>query len=115
MTTALRAVMLAAEGVGGLAGDEVSHGRAEHPVCGDVLELECELDGERIVDIGWRAQGCPATMAVAAAARAALRGQEVAAAPSRMRARLAELGGLAATESHALSLFLRALREAVES
>ena len=109
---ALREVMLAADGAGELAGDAVTTGAAEHPICGDVLELDCRVAEGRLVDLAWRATGCPATVAVAAAAFA-LRGQPIAKVEASLRSRLHALGGLHPTESHALALFLRAFDQAV--
>jgi NifU-like protein involved in Fe-S cluster formation len=115
VTKALRDVMLAADGAGRLTGDGVSTGCAEHPVCGDRIELDCRIVAGTVVEVAWRAEGCPATMAVVAAASAAWTGQPVVAAEERIRQRLQALGGLEATESHALSMLLRALREAAAS
>ena len=115
VTQALREVMLAADGAGRLTGDGVSTGSAEHPVCGDRIELDCRIEADTFVEIAWRAEGCPATMAVVAAAPAAWTGQPIAVAEDRLRQRLHALGGLAKTEAHALSMLLRALREAAGS
>ena len=112
MKDALRQVMLAADGAGELATVPVATGSAEHPVCGDLLELDFELQDGFVRDLAWRAEGCPATVAVAAAARDALRGEKFERAEEVMRRRLAELGGLDDGETHALALFLRALRQA---
>ncbi len=112
VTKALREVMIAADGVGRLTGDDVSTGSAEHPVCGDVIELDCRIVEGTVRELAWRAEGCPATMAVAAAAPAAWTDQPLVLAEERMRQRLHELGGLSSTEFHALGVLLRALREA---
>ena len=109
---ALREVMLAADGAGELSGDAVTTGTAEHPICGDVLELDCRVTDGRLVDLAWRATGCPATTAVAAAAFA-VRGQPIDQVEASLRQRLHALGGLHKTESHALALFLRAFDRAV--
>jgi NifU-like protein involved in Fe-S cluster formation len=109
----LRAVMLQADGAGELAGDGVRAGRAEHPVCGDRVELTVRASGRRIDDLRWRASGCPACMAVAATARGALVGRDAAEAAAALRRRLAELGDLAAHERHAEALLLRALAAAL--
>jgi NifU-like protein involved in Fe-S cluster formation len=114
VSDALRAVMLAADGAGTLAGDEVRRGRAEHPSCGDVVEVQVRIADAAIAELAWRASGCPACMAVAAAARVALRAAPLQAAPARLRARLEALGGLAPHERHAERLFLRALAQALE-
>ncbi len=113
VTDALRQVMLAAEGAGELTGAGVCRGRSEHPVCGDVIELDLRLEHGRICELAWRAEGCPATMAVAALARRALHGQAVAEASQRLRHQLADLGGLDRTEQHAVALFERAVAQAV--
>jgi NifU-like protein involved in Fe-S cluster formation len=113
VTERLRQVMLAAEGAGELAGVGVARGRAEHPVCGDVVRVDLRLRGGRIAALAWGARGCPACVAVAAAAPAALCGAPLAEAAPRLRRRLDELGGLAAHEQHAEQLLLRALAAAV--
>jgi NifU-like protein involved in Fe-S cluster formation len=112
VSDALRAVMVAADGAGTLAGVGVGRGRAEHPVCGDVVEVHVRA-GAAIEELAWRADGCPACLAVAAAARGALRGVALADGPARLRQRLAALGGLAPHERHAEQLFLRALAQAL--
>ncbi|MCA8958771.1 MAG: iron-sulfur cluster assembly scaffold protein [Planctomycetes bacterium] len=112
MTPALREVMLAAEAAGALAGPEVRTGSAEHPVCGDRCEVDCRLEGTTIAAVAWRAEGCPATMAVAAALHGAVCGEDAAAAGAALAQRIATLGGLAAVERHALALVQRALAEA---
>jgi NifU-like protein involved in Fe-S cluster formation len=98
-----------AEGAGELGGDGVVSGRAEHPVCGDEVEITWRLATGVIADLRWRARGCPATLAVAAAASSALRGVALRDARSTLRRRLASLGDLAVHERHAEALFLRAL------
>ena len=109
MTEALRRVMSAAEGAGELTGDDVRRGKAEHPVCGDVVGIDVRLRDNVIEDLAWRARGCPACIAVAAAAPGALRGAAIADAPARLRERLTELGGLQPHERHAERLLLDAL------
>ena len=112
VTDALRRVMLAADGAGELEGDDVICASSEHPVCGDWIEVDLRLRDGVITDLAWRAQGCPAAMAVAAAAREALHGCELRDAGARLRKRVADLGGLGATEQHALAVFERALAQA---
>jgi NifU-like protein involved in Fe-S cluster formation len=113
VSEALRAVMVAADGAGTLAGAGVRCGRAEHPICGDVVEVHVRANSGAIEALAWRASGCPACLAVAAAAPGALRGVPLPAAPARLRQRLAALGGLAPHERHAERLFLRALAQAL--
>ena len=112
MNEALRLAMVAAEGAGELAGEGVLSGRAEHPVCGDVVEVDVRLRDGRVEALAWRAHGCPACMAVASVSPA-LRGGRADQAGPRLRARLAELGDLAAHERHAERLFLDALTRAL--
>lgn len=101
--------MLAGDGAGELTGAGVRFGRAEHPICGDVMEITVRFDGDLIADLAWRADGCPATLAVAAAAREALCGVTLVDAEPRLRSRLQALGGLGAHEQHAERMLLRAL------
>lgn len=115
MNDALRALARAAEGAGSLQGPGVRTGRAEHPVCGDELELDLLWQGDRIGDLAWRARGCPATLAVAASLRGAWRDVPITAARSRLVARLAQAGGLAQAEGHAVELAMRALAAAQEA
>ena len=77
VSDALRQVMLAAKGCGELDSGEICTGRAEHPVCGDVVALQVRLEEDRVADLAWRASGCPACMAVTATAWQALRGGSV--------------------------------------
>ena len=104
--------MAAADGAGELTTDHV--GEAEHPVCGDLVRvyLELDSDGCTIRDLAWRADGCPATLAVASVARGCLRGQPLENAASLLSGQLSKLGGLARHERHAEGMFLRALRAA---
>lgn len=112
MSELLRRVMIAAEGAGTLTGAGVKSGRAEHPVCGDEVAVDVRWTGEVIEEIAWRARGCPACLAVAAAAPAALRGASMDDAATRLRRRLDDLGGLAGHEQHAEGLLLAALDDA---
>jgi NifU-like protein involved in Fe-S cluster formation len=112
MKAALREVMLAAEGAGELAGPDVRTGAATHPVCGDVIEVDCRLGEGRVLELAWRAQGCPAIMAVAASAPRALLGRRAQDAPGLLSQRLDQLGGLDTGEHHAERLFLEALSRA---
>jgi len=108
----LRELMLEAPGAGELEGDDVRRGRAEHPVCGDEVELSVRLDGERIAALRWRARGCPASMALAALASHALEGTPVANATATLQQAVQDFGGLAAHERHASGLVLGALAAA---
>lgn len=109
VTPALREVMRAAQGAGELAGDDVARGRAEHPVCGDVVELTWRMRDGVFLESAWRASGCPATLAVAAVAYEILPGLKPAEVGAALHARLEQLGGLGRHEQHAEAMWLRAL------
>jgi NifU-like protein involved in Fe-S cluster formation len=110
---ALRRVLQAADGAGVCEGPGAASGTAEHPVCGDVVELSVRLDQGRVTDLRWRARGCPASMAVAALAHRALVGAAAADAEATLRRAIAAHGDLARHERHAEALVLRAFRAAV--
>jgi nitrogen fixation NifU-like protein len=109
VSDALRELVRSSPGAGELHGDGVRVGRASHPVCGDEVEVFVRVDGDVVVDFAWRARGCPACVAVAAAAKDAVVGSRVADAARQLAQRVQSLGGLAATERHALTLLDRAL------
>ncbi|MBL8754985.1 MAG: iron-sulfur cluster assembly scaffold protein [Planctomycetes bacterium] len=105
--------MQAGVGAGECAGTGVARGRASHPVCGDEVHLSLRTDGDRVVELRWRAQGCPATVAVAALAAKVLPGAERAAAEQLLARAVETHGGLVPAERHALSLVQRALAAAL--
>lgn len=109
----LRDVLTAGRHAGELAGPGVGAGRADHPVCGDEVELFVRVEAGVVREVRWRAAGCPASMAVAALAAQVLPGAPVAAAAERLRAAIPAHGGLAASERHAEALALRALAAAL--
>lgn len=113
MSDALRRVMLAAKGCGELTGEGVAGGRAEHPICGDVVELQVRLLEGRVAEVAWRARGCVACMAVTAAAWQVLPGGAPGEARLRLKEHLDRLGGLQPYERHAENLVLRAFGQAV--
>lgn len=114
MREPLRRLMVEASGTGSLEGAGVRTGRAEHPVCGDEVEVDLAIVDGRVERYAWRASGCPATVAVAAAAAApwGLR-PGVGELATSLRERLQQLGGLASHEGHAEKLLLRAVDAAL--
>lgn len=108
----LRAVLQAGVGAGDLSGPGVVTGCAEHPVCGDRLELSLRLEAGVVREVRWRAAGCPATTAVAALAAVALPGAPATAAAATLRRALADHGGLGPAERHAEAMAVRALAAA---
>ena len=115
----LRAVLERGDGSGDLEGDGVAIGSAEHPVCGDHVQLgvRCDVvDGTRVVRaVRWRARGCPASMAVAALCAKVLSDVPVATVDEVVRSAIASHGGLARHERHAEAIALRALHDALGS
>jgi len=109
----LREVLVAGAGMGDLTGPDVRIGRAEHPVCGDQVQLCVRRAGDRIVEVTWRAAGCPASMAIAALAARVFANVAFDAADATLRAAITAHGGLAPHERHAEAMVLRALAAAV--
>lgn len=111
----LRVLLAAAPGQGRLDGPTVGRGRAEHPLCGDLVEVDLTAVRGRIDALAWRATGCPATLAVAAVAATVLPTCPLADAAATLRAGLAVRGDLHAAERHAETMFCRALQQALAS
>ena len=109
----LRQVLLAGEGVGEFTGPDTGQGVAEHPICGDRLQLSVRKQDGTIRAVRWRAAGCPASMAVAALCAKVLVDVPATAAAAVLRSAIAAHGGLAAHERHAEGMALRALAAAV--
>ena len=107
--------MRAAPGAGRLDGGGVLRGAASHPVCGDELAVELRVVDGAVVDYRWQASGCPATLAVPAAAASIWSGCPVGELEMRLRDRLGQLGGLASHEGHAVKALMRAVHAALES
>ena len=106
----LRRVLERGEGVGAFEGG-VS-GFAEHPVCGDQMQLSVfEQDGV-VRGVRWRASGCPASMALAALCAEVLVDVRVEDVEQVLLDAVDERGGLARHEQHAAKMALRALRAA---
>jgi nitrogen fixation protein NifU and related proteins len=111
----LRELLRAGEGAGDCTGAGVVIGSAEHPACGDIVQLSVRRENGLIHEVRWRAQACPATVAVAALAANVLREVPEATAARVVEAAIAADGGLAAHERHAAAIVLRALAAAVGS
>lgn len=111
----MRELWRAGVGAGELGDRATGRGRAEHAVCGDVVAFEVRVADGVVEDLAWRAAGCPATLAVAAASHAALLGAPIGDAAARLARRLAELGGLARHERHAERLVLEAFAAALRA
>jgi NifU-like protein involved in Fe-S cluster formation len=109
----LRELLLEGANVGELAGPGTGQGLAEHPVCGDSVQLSVRQHDGTIGEVRWRAAGCPASTAVAALAAKVLVQVRAADAADVLRAAIQAHGGLAAHERHAEAVTLRALAQAL--
>jgi nitrogen fixation protein NifU and related proteins len=113
VSPSLRAVIERGFGAGELAGDDVAAGAAEHPVCGDRIELSVQHAAGFVRAVRWRASGCPATMAIAALAAEVLSDVAVADLQAVLQRAIATHGGLKRHEHHAQAMILRALHQAI--
>ncbi|MFZ0478871.1 MAG: iron-sulfur cluster assembly scaffold protein [Terriglobales bacterium] len=86
--------------------------RLENPACGDVLELSLRLEGDRIVEIRFRAKGCVPAMACGSAITELGKGKSIEAAWEISREDLLrEVGGLPEASGHAGHLAIETLKE----
>lgn len=111
VSEALRELLERGEGVGEIEGG--ADGYAEHPVCGDRMQLSVLVQDGVVRSVRWRASGCPASMALAALCSEVLVDVPVHDAERALAAGLAARGGLQRHEQHAEKMALRALREAL--
>ena len=94
-----------------------AHGIAEvsNPVCGDVMKLWVKVDGDRIQDAKFKAQGCSAAIATSSYATEMVIGMTVAEARRITKEQIAEaLGGLPPSKIHCSVLASEAIREALK-
>lgn len=89
-------------------------GRADNEACGDVLELQLALEGERIVAAGFMASGCAPALAAGSALTELLLGRSLSDAATLDPAAIeAALGGLPAGKRHVTRLACDALASAL--
>ena len=89
-------------------------GEARHPVCGDHLVVYLAVRDGLVAEAGFKAMGCPASMAIAAAATELLHGLPADGLSAALGARYTDLhGDLPAAHGHALRLVERAVDAAV--
>jgi nitrogen fixation NifU-like protein len=87
----------------------------ENPGCGDVIRLSLKLDGNRIVDIRFKAKGCVPAMACASALTELVRGRTMQEAKLVRREDVAAVvGGLPTASTHAAQLALDAFSAALD-
>jgi nitrogen fixation NifU-like protein len=83
-----------------------------NPVCGDVMKLWVKVDGGRIGDAKFKAQGCSAAIATSSYATEMLIGMSVADARLITKEQIAEaLGGLPASKVHCSVLASDAIKK----
>jgi nitrogen fixation NifU-like protein len=86
-----------------------------NPVCGDVMKLWLKIDGSRIVDARFKAQGCSASIATSSYATEMVIGMEIDRARRVTKEEIAEaLGGLPASKLHCSVLASEAIQKALK-
>ena len=99
----------------GTLADATHTATVENLACGDVMELSLRVEGERIVEVAFKAKGCVPAMACASAVTDWLRGKSVNAARSLTREDLlAEVGSVPPASGHALDLAMDAVKAALK-
>ncbi len=87
----------------------------ENQVCGDRLHVWLRIEGEMVVQMTWRAEGCAPAIAAASATSELVPGMTLPQAAQLDREMIMEaLGGLPARKAHAAILAASAVRRAVE-
>lgn len=106
--------LAAAVGAGGLDAPDVT-GTAGAVACGDAVEIDLTISGERIRAAGFRATGCGTALAAASALCARVQGMTVLEACALSADAIgADLGGVGPTQTHATDLVVDALARALE-
>ena len=86
-----------------------------NPVCGDVMKLWVRVDGDRIVDARFKAQGCSAAIATSSYATEMIIGMNLGQARQVTKEDIAEaLGGLPASKLHCSVLASEAIHKALK-
>jgi NifU-like protein involved in Fe-S cluster formation len=94
---------------------EATHrGKAENPICGDVIEFQLEIRGGVIVDCCFRAYGCPGALAAAAALSEKVKGEHQDSCRKLSTASLLDvLEGLPRQKHHGVDLAVTAFHDAL--
>jgi len=89
--------------------------QVSNPVCGDVMKLWLKVDGRRIQDAKFKAQGCSAAIATSSYATELLIGKTIEEARQVTKEEIADaLGGLPTSKMHCSVLASDAIREALK-
>jgi NifU-like protein involved in Fe-S cluster formation len=100
----------------GASANATHSGRAENPVCCDVIELQLEIRKGRIVECCFKAYGCPGAVAAAAGLTELVEMKQLDFCIEMSVAELLQyLGGLPKQKQHGVDLALTALRNALEA
>jgi nitrogen fixation NifU-like protein len=95
--------------------DATGIAEVSNPVCGDVMKLWVRVEGGRIQDAKFKAQGCSAAIATSSYATELIIGLPVDQACSITKEELADaLGGLPPSKIHCSVLAVDAIREALK-
>ncbi len=88
----------------------------ENQVCGDRLHVWLRIEGETVVEMTWKAEGCAPAIAAASATSELVPGMTLRQAAQLDREMIMEaLGGLPARKTHAAMLAASVVRRAVQS
>lgn len=88
----------------------------ENPICGDRLRVELRIQEGTIAAVRWHAEGCVPAIAAASAASELLQGTSLQQARQLDRDALStQLGGIPARKSHALTLVLTTVAQALDT
>ncbi len=88
----------------------------ENQVCGDRLHVWLRIEGEVVVEMTWKAEGCAPAIAAASATSELLPGMTLTQVAELDREMIMEaLGGLPARKAHAAMLAASVVRRAVQS
>lgn len=91
-------------------------GYMTNPVCGDALLLMLRVEDGRIADIGWKSDGCAASIAASSMVSELALGKSVAEAQTITREAVVDaLGGLPLSKLHASVLAADALDAAIKN
>lgn len=101
--------------VGTLEGDNVAVGRVGNPVCGDLMDIYIEVDGDTIKDIKFKTFGCGSAVATSSMITEIAKGKTLDEAMEITRQDVAdELDGLPPIKMHCSNLAADALHEAIK-
>ncbi len=88
--------------------------QVENPACGDVLKLWLRVEGDRIVDVRFRAKGCVPAIACGSALTEMIAGRTINGARALRRIELVlKLGGLPSASLHTSHLAIDTLAAAL--